>query len=225
MSVLVLSYAYTDDPSKYRGLEVTSWKHGVPLHIEGTGMDFDYEGGPLRVAGYLEKRPETHVVLTDAFDVLVNTWDEKKLCGIIDSAPNVIVSVEANCYPDKQPWKKVYDNLPGPWKYINAGQFCGRRLELIAMLKEQDRRWKKGEHFPGWAAPQDIMHRMYAEGYPLSLDLGCSIFQSMYGPEVAHINTIVNKVAYNSVRKTSPMFLHFNGKISMEPWYSLLTQE
>lgn len=211
MSVLVLSSAFTTDESKWRGLRETAAKHGVPLHIQGVGEYLpELAVGFRRQADFLEARTETHIVVTDAFDVLVSRWDEFEVMRLIDSAPHLIMSVEQFVWP-MGPWAAAYERLGNryPWMAICGGQYCGRREQMIEVFREIATRWERGDAKAGGTS-QEILHQMFAEGYPFTLDLECRIFQSMLGEHAAKVKYQTFR-ALNVFHGSSPMFLHWNG--------------
>ena len=258
-NVIVLASAHTTDRKVWAGLRDTCELHGVQLKVLGTDKPLGYPSNDPRL--FLESAPETlaflrstdaeYIVQTDSFDVLCARWDAsevERLCQ--DAKGNLLVSCEANCFPDG-PWRATYDALcETPWRYPNAGQYCGTRKAVLAFVErllEGMRCLPIDNPFGG--AAQEILHRLFLEGYPMSLDYKCDAFQSLYtdasnwvswdGPH--HRGDSGSHIAMgwddgNSVRfwrgrspknmKTGgvPLFLHFNGRAPCMPeWYFMIT--
>ena len=214
--ILVVSTAYTTDESRYKIFRDSCARHDVPVKSLGIGETYPDMHVLEAVANFLELRDERHIVLTDAYDALVNRWYERELSRLIDSAPHCMMSVEPQVWPVGQ-WHKAYAQLDGRyrWKAICGGQWCGRREQMIEVLKAIYAGWKAGGATAGGTS-QEILHKMYAGlllggRWPFTLDLSCTIFQSMIGPEAKLIDDHVG-CAYNTVTHSTPMFLHFNGQ-------------
>jgi hypothetical protein len=212
----ILILAGASDRDRATGLLKTAEKHNAPLHLlpHGGGME------ELRLANkFLHDRSEEYIIASDAFDVLINRWDERELRMLIDSAPHLIMSVEGLVWP-AGPWERAYARLGSRyfWKAICGGQYCGRRADMIAAWDEMLMRWDRGDAKAGGSS-QEILHQMYADGWPFTLDLECRIFQSMLGDASKWIclHGGDRGLAWNRKTQTLPMFLHFNGMGPGEP--------
>ena len=227
---MVLSGAHTTDRKSWEPLRVTCERANVPLEMYGLDNPLNYASNDPRLfdetvgesMDAIKASEAEYVVLTDSFDVIVNRWDQRELVDIIDLAGGMVVSCEANCFPPG-PWKQVYDNAPhlitSPWRYANGGQFCGTKEKILDLLNIL--RVRMCEATTGGA--NEILHKLFVEGYPLSLDSDCEIFQSMYLDVSSHVKNIFGK-AFNDLTNTWPMFLHFNGRAKTMPdWYKRLT--
>jgi hypothetical protein len=209
--LLVLSGS--SDLSRAKGLLDTAGRHSVPLKmLQYTGDCMENMCIALR---FLESAPDIErVVLIDSYDVLVNRWAPDELIRAIDSAPDLIMGVESNLWPAGQPYAKKYEQLAKrhPWYAINGGMFCGRREDIMLTLRQLEFLWQNGQAVAG-GSNQELLHQLYADDMPFTLDLECRIFQSMYG-EQAHMVIGPSRFApaRNTVTGSQPMFLHFNGQ-------------
>jgi hypothetical protein len=220
--ILVASSAYTSDPSTWRYLRESAAKHKVPLHVIGEGQPFPGMGAIRNGIELLRSRSEEYVIITDAYDVIVNRWDEDEVRMLIDAAPSLIMSVEPKVWPVAEDLEAAYSHLAGRYKWfaINGGQYAGRREQIMAMWQEMLLRWDCGQAINGGSS-QEILHRMYADKRPFTLDLECRLFQTMIGEAARHI--VPNPMAYNTATHNWPMFLHFNGKTpGIEEWGKIL---
>ncbi len=213
MNTLVMCGAWTTDRSRWAALRESAERFQVNLHdlAQGNPHFPDMETFPRNIE-FLEQREEKYVVVTDAYDTLVNRWDERELARLIDSAPHCIMSVEEKCWPHDGPYEDGYSHIGDhPWKFICGGQYCGRRADIIELFRELYRRWQRGDSTRGGSS-QEILHQIYAERFfPLSLDLECRIFQSMLGKNRDLIRN-EKGIGFNAHTASFPMFLHWNGQ-------------
>ena len=237
--VQILAAAHHPDPNTWAGLHDTCALFGAPLHVLGTDKHLGYASNDPRLFNesvheaiqFLESTDAEYIVITDAFDVLCCRWDEAELINRIEAAPgSLIVSCEANCFPDG-PWRARYEALSGsPWRYANAGQSCGTRAAMLAYIRELEKGVRGMKYSATGGAAQEVLHAMFCDGYPMAIDSQCHIFQSMYtfwsgqiGFNVASNGTGLN-IVKNLCTESSPMFLHFNGRATgMDLWYRALT--
>lgn len=234
--ILVLAAAFTSRATDYACLTETAERHKVPLTVIGTCRSFPpYEDLFQETIDLLKDRPEPYVMFVDAYDVMVSRWDESEVIRVIEeSKAGVVVAAESHCWPPGW-WCKVYagQSAPSPWFAINGGGTAGRRDAVIALVET----WKERVHENTEGANQQLMHKLLCEGYPLTLDTQCRIWQTMLAmtPESTDMITVCRSgadedppidgplYAYNEVTRTAPMFLHFNGGIpGIRQWYRAL---
>lgn len=218
--VVVMSQARTQDTQSYACLKESCERLGAPLHMWGMDVPMNYPSNDprlftdtieegLRVVSELDTE---YILASDAFDVICVRWDEKEIEQIVkDSKVDLVVSTEANCFPNG-PWKDTYDmDSIIPWRYGNQGQFVGTKPAMLQFLETLKSRFRNGDY--------SLLHKLYCEGYPFKLDRDCRIFQSMYTEHVGHVKMEDAQVR-NSLTCSSPMFLHFNGRApGMSDWY------
>ena len=231
--ILVLSFAYTTDGSKWRALSDSCAKHCVPLHVMGYGKQHPGPCGFEEATEFLKSRSEEYIVITDSFDVLCNRWDEDELQMLIDSAPNLIVACDPYTWPFE--YAPLYEHLAKRYKWFSpcGGQYAGRRTQVIAMWEEMMLRWQAGTAIHGGTS-QEILLQLrsmkYRNPWPFTLDLECRLFQSMIEPNARYImkeSIGDGRRARNALTHSYPMFLHFNGQAanlspSFEEWKKVL---
>jgi hypothetical protein len=155
----------------------------------------------------------------------------------------IIYQTEKACYPHT--WvAQHYPNVPtayagSPWKYLNGGGYCGS-TKLICEFFE---RYGLND-LPGDANGQHEQMMAYIQakedGFPIQLDDGCELFQSMAfaDPSEFSINNYIDmetrpfigvsnikigedvlikekKILYNKITNQIPAVLHFNGLTDM----------
>jgi hypothetical protein len=226
--ILVLTGAYTSDESRWAALRESAYRHNVPLVRLGEGTEYRGMEGIQDSIDFLKTREERYIVATDAYDVIVNRWNPEEVKRMIDSAPDLIMSVEHWTWP-QGPWAGAYKHLNGryAWYAINGGQYAGRREQIINMWECMLIDWRAGKA-PNGGSSQEILHQYFGERgpiegkrvWPFTLDLECRLFQSMYGPPAQFIrlqtltaegHSLLKPKALNTVTSSVPMFLHFNG--------------
>lgn len=233
--ILVLTSAYTPNEAQWYPFYRSCMDRHVPVHVLGLDEELPPGLDPIkRGVEFLEKRTEEYIIITDSFDVLCNRWNPDEVRMQIDSAPNLIMSVEPLVWPEGCP-----DTYPPAdrykWRAINGGQYAGRREQIIEMWRVMWERWVAGEAHRGGSS-QEILHYLYdvRDDWPFTLDLECRLFQSMIGPNAQYIVprgggwskkgfSQGNGIAFNSVTGSCPMFLHFNGKaLGIDEWTKIL---
>lgn len=234
--VLLLAGAHTRDENAWAPLKISCERLDVPFFVCGTNNPkSNFSNDPQlfmdcvkEALEILTKTPEPYIIISDAYDVLASRWNEDELIDRIEeSLGKLLISCEANCFPNGR-WKSLYDsdlNLSeSPWRYANGGQFCGRKDKVINLMEVLRNRMK--EATTGGA--NEILHILWTEGFPFTLDYECKIFQSMYTDEsrhvIKHFNNGNGMQVLNTFHQTYPMFLHFNGRApGMPEWYKALT--
>lgn len=223
MKIAVVAPAYTTLPSEYKYLRESAAKHQIDLHILGEGKGWPEIEVYRDAMDLIATLPADYIVCTDAYDVMVARWSGPELVYHIEKSGGFLISAEAQCYPPG-PWSEAYTPV-GPWPYINGGQFCGRKDQLLRMM----RMVLNGYTDEKGGGSQERWHKMYADGVPIAVDRGCRIFQSMSGDAVQFIKPITptgHFLAYNSHSDSCPMFLHFNGRTAgINHWYECIYGE
>lgn len=234
--IIVIASAHTTDHRLYTRFNMTVEKFCFPWMIIGMDQPLDYPSNDPRlfVAGcprmlrLLASMTQPYVILTDSFDVLCcRPWQSGEVAAAIEnSRGQLLVSVEANCFPDG-PWRAQYDaECQTPWRYGNAGQFGGRRESVIAFLEAllEGTRKMTEEYNPFGGSCQTVLHELYTAGYPMRLDTGCNVFQSLYTDAARHILMQdyywkdglgierQKPEVWNRLTGSHPFFLHYNGK-------------
>lgn len=211
----VLVLTRSSDRAQSAPFERTAERHKLRLHIlDGREPNSDVSGYLAGIAA-VSNTDAKWIVLTDAFDVLVSHWDENELIGRLEySRGNLLMSCEQGCWPDGE-WCALYPEAKRPWKYICGGQYAGKRGEMLALMREI---YERRDTVTAGGSSQEILHKLFIGGWPMSLDQNCSIFQSMLGTATDQI-AFKDGRAYNSLTKTEPMLLHFNGgALGLKEW-------
>lgn len=206
-SIACIAGAFTTDPKQYQWLRKSADKFNVPLRIFGKGESFpDTVGQIQRLRSEFMACTGPYVLFTDAYDTLFCRWDADEVIERIDMEPSgLVISCESECWPPG-PWCDAYKGGP----FINGGQYCGKKDALIALME----RMLETPDTQG-GSTQERLHRMFADGYPMSLDRERRIFCSMSGGYAPVVEAIY---AYH-VGSIMPMMLHFNGRTDgIETW-------
>jgi hypothetical protein len=124
----------------------------------------------------------------------------------------ILYSTEKACYPHVD-IANQYKPCRSKWKYLNGGGYGGPLQLIIEFM----------EHYGLDTLPNDangqheqMMAYLQAErdGFPISLDTQCEIFQSMAFEEPDDFRVISYQVT-NKITNTIPAILHFNGLTDM----------
>lgn len=185
-------------------------------------------GTALKLLYECYKRAETgHInfMYADAAD----SFCQRKFFAPYDK---IIYQTEKACYPhtwvaDKYPEvKTAYKS--SPWRFLNGGGYCGSTKLIVEFFEKYGL-----NNLPAEANGQHEQMLAYIEakkdGFPIQLDDGCELFQSMAFSDHSEFdiitkfagleNTIngVGQPVYlrNKVTNQIPAVLHFNGLTDM----------
>jgi hypothetical protein len=143
---------------------------------------------------------------------------------------HLLWSTEKACYPypDRAALYKFGGRLKSPWRYLNNGVYGGR-LDLVIEFFERYGLNKLHDQANGQAEAMDAYLKAYDDGFPIKLDFGCKLFQSIafdhdpkrqghpiheHGYEGTDFE-IVNGLVRNVSTKSTPAILHGNGQTPM----------
>jgi hypothetical protein len=217
--IKVLTGAYTTDPDQWRHFRDSAVRHKVDLKVFGEGQPYPGLPAYRDVLAYLDTLTHPYVMITDAYDVAIVRWSEAEIAARIEASPGkILMSCEENCWP-AGPWCEAYrqrkDPRLGRWGYINGGQYCGRLVEVIQLIRELI---KPEWNIQAGGGSQEIFHQIYAAGWPMDLDADSEIFQSMAGESSKFVMRGEGGV-FNMQTLSWPMLLHFNGRTpGIEKW-------
>lgn len=153
----------------------------------------------------------------------------------------VIYQTEKACYPHE--WVAThYPNKPtsyknSPWKYLNGGGYCGSTKLIVEFFEKYGLNDLPGD-VNGQHEQMIAYIKAKEDGFPILLDDGCELFQSMafadpsefsvidyketivHGPAMEVVEPykyppLERKVLKNKVTKQIPAVLHFNGLTDM----------
>jgi hypothetical protein len=143
---------------------------------------------------------------------------------------HLIWSTEKACYPHPEKAKeyKFAGRLKSPWRYLNNGVYGGP-LALVIEFFERYGLHKLHEGANGQAEVMDAYLKAVADGFPIKLDFGCKLFQSIafdHDPERGghplHLKgyegtdfEIKDGLVVNKLTKSTPAVLHGNGQTPM----------
>ena len=142
----------------------------------------------------------------------------------------VIWQTEKNCYPHPHVAEQ-YHTIPtkyqnSPWKYLNNGGYYGSTKLVVEFFE----RYGLNE-LPAEANGQHETMMAYIkakeDGFPIYLDDGCEVMQSMaFSPDMqdfeiidiakdSYVNYLQTKLLRNKFTGQIPAVLHFNGLTDM----------
>lgn len=208
-NVAIVTCAFTNDPRQWECLRESAKHCNVTLNVNGEGRGYPEMVGLFsELIPLVEAMSQEYILLTDAYDVLMNRWDEDEVIELVEaSIGGLVFSCESNCWPSG-PWCGHYGPPETPWWYPNGGQYVGRKEMMIGLWKEfLSGRWPVTQG----GSTQEIIHRTGLGYDPHSRDTECRIFQSMTG-EAAKNVTVHQNAAWNTTTGYPPMFLHWNGR-------------
>lgn len=163
------------------------------------------------------------LICCDAFDVIfVASPDEvaETYSRIWPTLP-VCFNAERGIFPRGELAHK-FDDVPGPWKYLNSGFMIGPPAQILLMLEAM---WLDDIHSDhkgtsaldggagNWVNPNDQGHYQYAycaQVVPIVLDHQCRICQTFSACEIGEFD-LTGERFKNIAKGTHPLVAHFNG--------------
>lgn len=163
---------------------------------------------------YLKEHPEVeYFVFTDAFDTFAIGKPDETLSYIEACPKKLIISAEKGCYPNPDK-AKLYPETNSPFKYVNAGQFCGSSKVFIE-LYEANPITEKNINDQTWMT--DLYLNNQDKCY---LDVNCHIFQSV--AFCAPSEFLLNDNLINTHTDGSAQFIHGNGQTPLGAYEHLI---
>jgi len=145
------------------------------------------------------------IIISDAFDV-------QFVGPLPEELPELLISAEANCYPEPDLAPKF--PCPGPWKYVNAGLMIGSprflaswcdQCEVVGELDILDQQW---------------LNRRHTETFLVPLDWKTELFYTVTRSENQTLE--LRDRPFNNIHRTTPSFFHFSGGTPDEPFQAML---
>lgn len=138
--IRVVTWAMCEDFAQIAGkvdhLVNSARKFDINLELMGVGVKFECLKQKLHVLrDYLENIPaDTYILAVDGFDCLFN----RPLDGIIELFEKfetlVLMSCERVFTYQYHNYRDKFDEIPGPYKYVNSGTYMGKCRDLKDML-------------------------------------------------------------------------------------------
>src|ERR1044072_1433897 len=216
--MVIITYIYQDTPGTEQMIKSFE-RFGYEVAIirtdqhrgNGTALRLMYECYKRAATGHLS------FMYADAAD----SFCQRKQKAAYDI---LIWQTEKACYPHTwvaQHYPNVKSKYAGsPWCFLNNGGYCGSTKLVVEFFEKYGLNQlppeANGQHEVMTAYIQAI-----EDGFPIQLDDGCELFQSMaFSPEMQdfHIRKMEQtgtKLLVNTVTNQIPAVLHFNGLTDM----------
>lgn len=155
----------------------------------------------------------THFLYTDAWDTFALQHPNQLESKI--NKKGLLFSAERACYPYPE-LASEYPENKSHWKYVNGGGWCGEVEAFIKMYEAEPPTDELNDQV--YFTRQFLKH--HKKGW-IKLDYECSIFQTLAFCPESDFEYDANKV-FNTVTKSTPIFIHGNGHTSINHIYKLL---
>lgn len=183
---------------------IDSCEHlGINLQLYGLGEPYLglRDAKVAQLIKNLDKLDTEYVMISDSNDVLFVRTANEILSRYHELRRPVIFAAEKQCFP--QPlMADCYPKISTPWKYLNGGGYIGKKEDILAMLVAA----LKLKPHPSnlyrsrdWECDQFLFAQLLIEGYGITLDTSCSIFQC------------VGDITEDEYEKADPCLYHYNG--------------
>ena len=185
-------------------------RHGYYVHVNTCQFDHGRTFNNLMVTYRDKAKTHDTFVYSDAGDTF---------CQRPFTVPNdrLIWSTEKQCYPEPQRATE-YPETDSEFKYLNNGGYGGS-LELMVEFGE---RYIGKLRLTANCQKETVIAFLKAkkDGFPIYLDYGCEIFQTLAGTTKEDFD-IFDGLVVNKMTKTTPAILHGNGTTPMKWVYQL----
>lgn len=175
------------------------------------GLNRDYPGNITKlyyVLEYIEQNPSVDTIFyLDSYDVIAtNSMDVIMEAYGVFNTP-LLFSAELNCWPDAG-IKDQYPEVDSPYRYLNSGLYIGN-AEMIRQVFDKALQMRRLDG----KSDQELLAKVYVSGeFPIMLDHGARIFQSLWGAE--HHLVEDRGVWMNERTRSYPILFHANGRSS-----------
>ena len=191
------------------------------LDVTVTGLGIDWEGGDVaRFSGGGHKlnilkeklsewkdEPETVVMFTDAYDVILTTTADKILEKFLEFECKIVFAAEPYLWPDLG-LERYYPQPRLGYKYLNSGGYIGYAKDI----------WDIADHKPIGNDEDDqlyfsLIYVDHREKFGIRLDHRSHIFQNLNGAfeDVELKFREDDTVLLNKLYQTYPAMVHGNG--------------
>lgn len=225
LDLVVLSPCFYETSAPARLMLESAAKYGLQTLVYGVGKDFIPHGAHAQVdqlyCAMKKEKLANWALVTDCRDVLFLTGMTEILEKFWSFNSRLVMSAEVNCWPsDEEVVKHFSGKTKYGYDYVNAGQYIGTWDYVLLCLKHllEKYRFQSGglDNSQAWW-PKAILRGEL----DVALDSQCSIFQTMSGGVDGHVHRVGWRV-FNSVTKSTPCTVHFNGNPNTpEPHRSL----
>jgi hypothetical protein len=217
--MIVATYKYSEAPG-YKEMKRSVEMHGhelAVLDVSGPHPD-EINRKLLDLYRRASTGHETFLYLDSA-----DSFVQREITGIPND--HILYSTEKNCYPIPE-YRDKHPKTDSPWRYLNGGGVCGR-LDLMIEYYERYNLCNVGSK-NGQQYLQEQFFEATKDGFPVKLDVGCEIFQTIAFADDSEFEwreTFFNdadkqEMLYNKITGTIPAVLHGNGLTEMKHIYA-----
>lgn len=159
----------------------------------------------------------SHIIFTDCWDLIFTCHPDEIMESYGFFNKPIIISSEANCFPDDL--KDVFDKRDSPtkYKYLNSGFICGETEAILTCLEAMDLPNLPDDHYDPVkncnVHPNDQFEWMkMAVKFPELIDLDYEqvLSQTLHGADIEDFDLSKNRIK-NKITGSYPCTMHFNG--------------
>jgi len=196
-------------------------RFGLNSHLYGMGEDWPwlYEAKVVALRAEIEKLDSDYILVSDGDDAFFLAGEDEILDKFKASRARILISADRQQAEGDAKWPQSilrdrYPKSPTPWRYCNSGGYLGKRediLDLLHAMFDVERPdyipiWRSRD----WSNDQFRMSIVYLNGYPLTVDTECRLFQTMGCVEDGEMEWNGARVS-NLRTGSTPCHIHFNG--------------
>lgn len=176
-----------------------------------------YGSKMINAYNYAKTCKESHLFITDAYDVIVlGTMDEALSNIFWYPGKTILFNSEKGCWPYPDKWKNIYPVSGSEWNYLNGGACFVETQTFIKMFEENPIK-----HTDNDQVNLTEIYLNNRDKYFMELDTKCRCFQSVAFESDDDFLLYKNRLV-NLKTKTMPIILHGNGGTKMNKFYELV---
>lgn len=158
-----------------------------------------------------------YIIFTDCWDLVFCCHPDEIMTRYFSFNADVVVSSEANCFPDDL--KSGFDkaNPEAKYRYLNSGCIVGKTEAILTCLEEMDLPNLPDDHFDPEKNcnihPNDQfcwMKIWVQQPVKIVLDYDQSLSQTLHGASIDDFDFSEERIR-NKITNSYPCTLHFNG--------------
>jgi len=203
-------FTFLTDESRIQYLKKTAEGNDVEVHYIKNDTWNGYVDKIIAVNRAMESLQEEDIVcFIDAYDVLVNHEISTILNGFFSYDCDLLLGAELACYPTR--YQDRFPLTRSNHRFLNSGGYIGYKHAIRDILE-----WKPLSEIHkicAYGGDQTYFIEYFLNFYlekKIRLDDRCLVFQNMHWVNWKELEFVEGRM-YNTVMKTFPCFIHFNG--------------
>ena len=150
---------------------IESWQRfDIVGKILGRGLKWEGFSTKVQILkDYILQSDSDIILFTDSRDVVFAADELTIHQAFLSTGANILFGAETNLYPNKS---LIHGNKESKYRYLNSGLFIGYTSYLKELFSTIE--------VTAGMDDQEALQIKYIEGFPITLDSGCVVFQNLW---------------------------------------------